>query len=255
MGRKRSYSGYAGPPKRARYAGFAGKVAGVNASSRIGRALRRSASSIRSMVVPGYTRSAGVYGRFSRSSGATELKFFDTQIDTPIDTTGENIANLCTITQGDGPSSRDGRKAVIKSIQIRGYMYFVPAATATASALVNMWLVLDTQTNGVAATANSDLFTSNAFATAMLNLDNSGRFRILKHWNLAFNSNAGATTAFNNVVKPIEYYQTCNIPIDWSSSTGDISEIRSNNLFLCAGGTLQDDKVTFTATVRLRFVG
>jgi len=258
MGRKRSYSGYAAPPKRARYAGFAGKVAGVNSSSRVGRALRRSAASIRAMVVPGYTRASGYYGRFSRSSSDDgELKFFDTALAWDYDTTGEQVVtggSLNAIAQGDAQNNRIGRKCVIKSIQIRGYNYFVPTTTATASALVNMYLVLDTQANG-SPPAATDLFESTQLTTSMLNLSNSNRFRILKRWVVAFNSNAGATTAYNNVVKPLEFSMKCNIPIEFSGTTGVTAEVRSNNLSIIAGAVLQDDKVSFTGTCRLRFVG
>jgi len=254
--RSRSSSFYdAASSKRAR---FSGAVRGVAPASRIGRALRRSAASIRAMVVPGYTRASGYYGRFSRSSSDDgELKFFDTALAWDYDTQGEVPATgqLSLIPQGDTQSTRIGRKCTIKSIQIRGYNYFVPTTTATASALVNMYLVLDTQCNGAAADATDVFAGSYQITTAMLNLANSSRFRILKRWVVPFNSNAGASTAYNNVVKPLEFSMKCNIPLEFSGTTGALTEIRSNNIFLVAGAVLQDDKVSFAGTCRLRFVG
>lgn len=222
----------------------------------------RTASAVAaSRVVPGYTRSGGSYGRYgnrARSMGfLPEKKFFDTALTFAFDTTGEVPATgqLALIPQGDTESTRDGRKAAIESVQIRGSVVFAPGASATAADVAHMYLVLDTQANGAAA-AVTDVFTSTNLATAMLNLNNSGRFRILKHWEWALNSQAGVTTAYNNVIKPVEFFKKCNIDMDWSSTTGALTEIRSNNLFLIAGtaGTT-DDLVSFGGTCRLRFRG
>jgi len=203
---------------------------------------------------PGYTRTVGFYGRYGR--GSTERKFFDTGLSFTYDTTGEVPATgqLVLIPQGDTESTRDGRKATIESIQIRGTLSFAPAAAATANAVVHTYLVLDTQCNGAAANA-TDVFTSTAFSTAFLELNNSGRFRILKHWIHTFNAQAGVSTAYNNQVRSLEYFKKCNIPIDWSSTTGAITEIKSNNIFLMAGGTFADDTVTMAGNCRVRFVG
>jgi len=214
-------------------------------------------------VVPGYTRLGGNYGRYGRSAKAMglkpELKFFDTALSFSFDATAEVPATgqLTLIPQGDTESTRDGRVAYIKSIQLRGFANFVPgAAAAQSSTVCFLYLVLDTQCNGAAA-AITDVFTSNVAGTNLLNLNNSGRFRILKKWVITFNSAAGATTAFSNVTKQIEFYKRCNIKVDWSSTTGAITEIRSNNVFLMAGsdGTTSDDTVAFVGNARLRFMG
>ena len=54
---------------------------------------------------------------------------------------------------------------------------------------------------------------------------------------------------------PVDWYKKVDIPMDWSSTTGAITEIRSNNIFLTAGAAGFDDVVTFSGTCRLRFVG
>lgn len=162
---------------------------------------------------------------------------------------------LCLIPQGDTESTRDGRKAVIKSIQIRGSLLYTPGASAQGSHICYLYVVLDTQTNGAAA-AITDVFTSNACQKNMLQLNNSGRFRILKKMVFAFNNMAGVTTAFSNIVKPLEFYKRCNIPIDWNSTAGAITEIRSNNIFLIAGTDANgDDLTTLDGNCRLRFYG
>jgi len=209
---------------------------------------------------PGFQRTGGFYGRFGnqakRLGNQPELKFFDTSLSFNFDNTAEVPATgqLALIPQGDTESTRDGRLAYIKSIQIRGQALYQPSSGANAADTAFLYLVLDTQANGAAA-AITDVFTSNVMATNMLNLNNSARFRIIKKWVMNFNSGAGVTTAYNNVVKQIEYYKKCNIKMDWSSTTGAITEIRSNNLFLCAGMGPSDDLVSFTGTCRLRFQG
>lgn len=192
------------------------------------------------------------------SANLPEKKFFDTTLGFNIDTTGEVPATgqLALIPQGDTESTRDGRKAVIESIQIRAKLLYSPGAAATASVLACMWLVLDTQCNGAAA-AWDDVFAGTGLDAmqVMLNLNNSGRFRILKHWTYKFNPAAGVTTAFNTDIKPLEWFKKCNIPMDWSNTDGALTGIRSNNIFLLAGSVGGDDLVSVAGTCRLRFRG
>lgn len=214
----------------------------------------------RQLIVPGFTRLSGQYGRYGRraiqSGFKPELKFFDTALGFTFDTTGEVPASgqLALIPQGDTESTRDGRLAYIKSIQMRGTLTFAPAAAATAATVCYLYLILDTQANGAAA-AITDVFTTNGMGDNFLNLNNSSRFRIIKRWIFEFNPPAGATTAYNNTIKAFEYYKRCNIKIDWNSTAGAITEIRSNNLFLMAGAVGSDDTVTMAGNCRLRFQG
>jgi len=248
--------------------GVAGGIARRAASQAAARQRARDAALIARSgaiaAVPaslaGTYRRAGFYGRYGRQAlmlgNTPELKFFDTALNFNFDLTGEVPATgqLALIPQGDTESTRDGRLAWIKSIQIRGQALFAPSTGAQAAEVAYLYLVLDTQANGAAA-AITDVFTSNVMSTNLLNLNNSGRFRIMKKWIISFNSGAGVTTAYNNVVQQIEFYKKCNIKMDWSSTTGAITEIRSNNIFLCAGAAPSDDLISFTGTCRLRFQG
>lgn len=187
-----------------------------------------------------------------------ELKFFDTDLAFSFDVTGEVPATgqLALIPQGDTQSTRDGRQAVVKSIQVYGYLSLAPAAAAAVSVIAYLYLVLDRQANGAAA-AITDVFTSNDMGIALVNINNSGRFRILKRWAIEMNTPAGVSGAYNSYIKCLEFYEACNYLLDWSGTTGAITELRSNNLFLCAGaqGGAADDTVSFAGTCRLRFVG
>lgn len=190
--------------------------------------------------------------KYTRSQG--ENKFFDTVHNFSIDFTGEVPATgqLNLIPQGVTDSTRVGRKCVIKSIQMKGQVRLVPAASATAADMVVIYVVLDRQANGAAA-AVTDVLTGTDVTISMLNLTNSQRFKILKKFTFALVSTAGVTTAYNNVVKPLKWFKKCNIPLEFSGATGAITELRSNNIFLLAGSGLLDDISSYVGTTRIRY--
>jgi len=200
----------------------------------------------------GFMRTGGSYGRYAPMG--SELKFFDTALSFNVDATGEVPATgqLNLIPQGVTESTRVGRACIIKSIQIRGRFNLAPSAAATMSALSFVYVVLDTQCNGAAA-AVADVLTGTNFSTALINIDNSQRFKILKRFTLQQSPLAGQSGALNDQVDQWDWYKKCSIPLDFSSTTGAITEIRSNNLFLLAGGVGADDLVSFAGTCRLRF--
>lgn len=195
-------------------------------------------------------------------AASEELKFFDTAVSFSADLTAEIPATgqLSLIPQGDTQSARDGRKAVIKSIYFHGTARIVPAAAATVTDVLHMYMIQDTQCNGAAATvadANTGIFTDAILANANSNLSNSSRFKILKHFVLRFNPSAGVTGAYNQYSVPYSFYKKCEIPIEYdgSATTGALTTIRSNNIFLVAGSTFTDDLITVDGSCRLRFVG
>lgn len=247
--------------KRAR-SGYGQKPLGARKRARTGPPTARAVANAIVANSKGLVRVGGNYGRYGvnavQQGMKPELKFFDTALAFAFDRTAEVPATgqLTLIPQGDTESTRDGRLAMIKSVQIKGVMSFDPAAAATASAACALYLVLDTQANGAAA-AVTDVFTSNAIESQLINLNNSGRFRILKRWIWTYAPSAGVGGALNSVEKTVDFYKKCNVKVDWSSTTGAITEIRSNNLFLIAGsaGNASDDTVTFAGVCRLRFVG
>lgn len=132
-----------------------------------------------------------------------------------------------------------------------------PGNTSANSAVVAyFYLVKDTQANGAAA-AQLDVLSVTNMARAVVNMANSQRFRVLRRITMTLNPTAtdGAVTAQQNVAHQLDYFKTCNIPMIFSSTTGAITEIRSNNLFLVCGlsPSDMDGKVQFTGICRLRF--
>lgn len=221
----------------------------------ISKKVKTEASGSTTVVVPGVTREAGYYGRFGHELGKMqEFKFFDTNLAFTFDSTGEVPATgqLCLIPQGVTQSQRVGRRCKIHSIQLRLH-YSYDAGTTTYPPILYLYLVQDRQTNGAAA-AVTDVLTSATMSIAMINMANSARFRIIKRIVIKMTPQAGIfstpldSTAFH------DYYKKCSIPLDFSSTTGAITELKTNNLFLLAGGNATtDDLVALSGTCRLRF--
>lgn len=188
-----------------------------------------------------------------------ELKVFDTANAFNFDSTGEVPATgqLCLIQTGDTLNDRDGATVQLKSVQIRGVVTFTPGANATAASVMYLYLVHDRQCNGAAA-AITDVLTGTNMASAMGNVPNQYRFKILKRIVVPCIAQAGVTTAYNNVVVPVEEYIKFFTPIEvrYKASTGAITDITSNNLFFLAGSDgNSDDTGSFVGTTRLRFTG
>lgn len=205
-------------------------------------------------VVPGYTRTGGFYGRFSGPGG--ELKFFDTALSFSVDATGEIPATgqLALIPQGNAENNRIGRKCTVKSIELGGTATWVPAASATGGGQVVMYLVQDTQTNGAVASV-IDVFESVNLTYALRELANEERFKVLKKITMTFNAAAGVSGAYAYVTRSWSIKKRLNIPLEFASPpAADITDLKTNNLFLIAGtNSTSDDSVVVQGNCRLRF--
>ncbi|QCW23633.1 MAG: capsid protein [Circoviridae sp.] len=198
----------------------------------------------------GYVRTSGYY---STASPGQELKYWDVSVvDAVVAATGAIFPSMNLIPQGTTQIQRDGRKCVVRAIGWK-FALSVPAA-ATTGDTIRVILYVDKQCNGAAATA-ADLLDGAVGAQYQNfnNLANSGRFRTLMDRSYDVNPPAGIATA---VVEPSisdSFYMKCNLPLEFSSTTGAITEIRSNNI-----GVLLISRAGvggFESTMRVRFVG
>lgn len=172
--------------------------------------------------------------------------------------------------QGDGPQNRDGKKFVIKSVQLKGFID-LPAQTAAAPLQNNkvfIALVLDTQSNAAACTA-PDIFT-NLSAHARLavvpsrNLLFGKRFRILKSevfdltiGSIGWNPTAPAGFGYHGVSKEFEWYVPLNLNVNCNAATtATISAVADNSLHVVAVcSTTTDQQPTLVYNARIRFLG
>ncbi len=219
---------------------------------------KRSIAKKRRTNGAGYIRKTGFYGRYAPSGG--ELKFHDIDIDDAviaINGTIQNTGSVNLIAQGTTESTRIGRKCTIKSINWRYNLSLTEedgVANPAGSDSVRVILYQDKQCNGVTA-AVTDILESDDWQS-FRNLANSGRFLIYMDRVHNMNRIAGggngtasdwAGTRFN-----YSYYKKCSIPLEFNSTAGAITEIRSNNLgvlLLSQQGVVS----TFGSKLRLRF--
>ncbi len=203
----------------------------------------------------GHDRTSGFYGKY-RGGRNMELKFHDIDIDDAVIAQAGTITDsINKIAQGTTEVTRIGRKCTIKSINWR-YDLIMAAATSSSAAsdVVRIILYLDKQCNGATATATAILESDDY--QSFNNLANKSRFRTLMDRTYSLNAQAGGgdgtTEDYAENITHDSFYKKCNIPVEFDSTAGAITEIRSNNI-----GILVLSKVggiaTFTSKLRIRF--
>ncbi len=203
----------------------------------------------------GFVRTTGFYGRFA-GAGA-EMKFHDVDVDvSPIATAGDIGATLLTIPEGNGEEERIGRSITIKKIMWRFSITKSSQATlANTSDVVRLFMIQDKQCNGVQGTVLGLLETASFLSFNQL--ANSKRFRVLmdRTYDLSNPSGSGqnAADAFGEIVLSDTFFKDVTIPIEYdnSATTGVITSVRSNNIFIIA--ISQDARCVLVSKVRLRY--
>ncbi len=206
------------------------------------------------------------YNRRRAYGSLLESKFLDSAKDqTAISATGNITTSLNLIAQGSTESTRVGRKVVITKIQAM-FTVLLPAETDSADVgngdIVRIIVYQDKQTNGANAAVVDILET--AVFDSWRNLTNANRFRIFSDKMYAINrrvssrDGALATDPITNT-SPIVLLKTdkvvcnCSIPVEFSSTTGAITEMTTNNLsFLYIS---RSAVASVNANVRIRFTG
>ena len=146
--------------------------------------------------------------------------------------TGGN-SPFAQIVQGTGPSQRIGRKIRVIGIVVR------LIAVANGSPLA-FDLVIDKQCNGAPATV-AQVYSTPADPASFPNPFEETRFQFLrrvenKNYALA-NSGQGEFT--------VSYTVKCNKVVEYNATTGNISDLTSDNLYMfaCATSTLAAQKI------------
>ncbi len=197
----------------------------------------------------GFVRTAGFFGN------ALELKFHDVDLNDTVVATGGTITDsINKIGQGTTEVQRIGRKCTIRSINWR-FVVTMPATTSAGGSLdsIRVIMYLDKQCNGATA-AVTDILESANFQS-FNNLANKSRFRTLmdRQYDLlpAAGGGDGTTEDYPGTVVNDTLFKRVNIPIEFDSTAGAITEIRSNNIgvLLISRGAVGG----FTSKIRLRF--
>ena len=154
-----------------------------------------------------------------------------------------------------------GARCTVTDINVKGVINWQTgmAATTLQTVLIKMVIVLDKQANGANCTWSDVYNGTTPFSPR--NLTNSQRFEVLKEWMLqptvvatgTADNWASAAISCTSPPTKFKFNKKCNIPLEFSSTTGAITEIRSNNITLMAVSYAGDDIHTLTGTFRVKF--
>lgn len=232
---------------------------------------------------PDYGRRPGMRRRRTAANIRTagflgiENKFYDTSLGAtallaPTDAAGAEVdpsttSMISTPAVGDSEQNRDGKRIVINSVQIRGFINAPGALNQTTGQIatsVYVALVLDTQTNG--AQMNSEDCFKNTGAAAILaaspmrNLLFGPRFKILKSW--LINSEApsltydGTNIEWSGWRKDFDCFLKVNIPVNFNAgTTASVANVIDNSLHIIAYTSNASTAPTIGYNARIRFVG
>ncbi len=204
----------------------------------------------------GHGRTGGYYGRF-HTHKTPELKFHDFQLnDAAVAATWTVFPSINLIPQGTTEITRIGRACTIKSIWWKVHMFkALSNSTSNTHDVLRMVMFIDKQCNGAAAGA-TDLWEVDDFQS-FRNLANQHRFTILCDKTISLNSYAGAGNGtandFASFGKDTQIYKKVSIPLEFNSTAGAITEIRSNNIGIML--ISQNGLCGLHSQFRLRFMG
>lgn len=183
------------------------------------------------------------------------MKFHDVKFTTATVPIAARIRTLLTIPQGTTEIQRIGRKCTIKSISIRYHGFLQNGSVQNGHDQIRVMLVLDKQTNGDAFNATDLLETDEM--DQYRNLANSSRFTILwdKWLTLNYTAAGGNGTDIESMSwgEWHRYHKKLNIPIEYNSTVGAITEIKTNNLLLVE---ISENGIAESfVRIRIRFMG
>ncbi len=197
-----------------------------------------------------------------------ERKFFDTQVSQDAfsatwDVMEPATTNLTAMIQGDGESERIGRKYIIRSIHIRGFVSFPQAESALNpldTSLARICLVLDPQTNGAQLTATDVMDGGQTDdINAFRNLQFTGRFKVLKDKLIRMERTGLSQGAANQFAAGIRIFpfkwnvQFTGLPVNTSGTTANIANVTTNSLHII--GVATSTSATLSYQCRVRFTG
>lgn len=205
------------------------------------------------------------------AAALTGGEYDPSSISGPAGGSGGCIGCLSCPAEGDSEQQRDGKKFVIDSLILKGFVNNAGTATSAIedASKVFVAVVLDTQTNG--AQMNSEDCFKNLSGVALLNANptknllSGNRFRILKSQVFDLTPHgimtAGANYAANSVRREIDWYIPFKggLPVrlkDGDANSGknaDVANVVDNSLHVIAFATVAGTSLAYNA--RIRFQG
>lgn len=185
-----------------------------------------------------------------------ELKYLDTAISQELNTTGV-VTPLNLLAVGDDNTSRDGRQATIKSVQI--HLRLSKFATTTVEK-VRVMLVWDNAVNGSLPAVQGTILDNSVITTPsdeFPKVDNQNRFTILmdKIVSLGPFSTTATQAVATDLNLAIDEYKQMNAVTQYSNTTAAIAAIQNGGLYLVTCGSLAAGACSAVqGGARIRFV-
>jgi len=168
----------------------------------------------------------------------------------PLNTTG-SITLIATIAQGVSVNQRKGKKALLKSLQLRGYAVTEATTLDTRCAFM---IVYDREPTG-ALPAITDILVT-ATPQSFLNDVNSDRFQIVRRFDFCLSGSGTVPVTGNEVLAIEEYVKLQKRPIQFgAAATGAIGDISKGALYLVSVGNIVAGTAdaTLNLAIRTRF--
>ncbi len=225
-----------------------------------GRRVRRPRYPAMAPMYRGVARYGGFYNRYAPA--AKELKFFDQEIAFTSFTYPEGGIlkdSICVIPAGTGESERIGRYIHIKKIQFKFDLRLLAGNGFDDSTFARIVVYLDKQCNGATATWAQLYKNVGPDWMAQRNLENVGRFRVLKDKTFRFQPTAGCGDGTTNFYMGVRYMRRMTVSfkkplrILYSGVTGALTEICCNNIGIAMVG--ESAKPAVSALIRVRYTG
>lgn len=213
---------------------------------------------------PNLKRQGAFRGTIVPGKKNEELKVFDVAATTvQVNTTGA-FTLLAIPVLGSDFNNRIGRKVVLKSVYVRGFVCTEAANGVTTTdngvQMARMILFEDKQPNG-AVPVTADLLVG-ATPVSHLNMNNRDRFRVLADKQFVFDPYHVSNTATQsfasscNQIKGVKKFKKINIETIFNATNGgSIADINSGALYMfwigsIAAGTNTDANAVVTTRVR-----
>lgn len=171
--------------------------------------------------------------------------------------------SLSSIAQGDSQVQRDGRKATIRSVHVRGAVNLQADDTVTFQPRnVRLLLLVDKQTNGAQFNAEDVLETPVSSANdpfIFRNLEYAKRFHVLKDIMIDLKPDAISTTSYGSTTESFEmhHFFKNGLPVTFTNTSATVSDIMDNSIHMIAVASTASggNAATLVYSSRVRFVG
>ena len=157
-------------------------------------------------------------------------------------------SSINLIANGTGAKQRIGRKIVIRSVHVRGT--YTGGGSGFPNNTIRLILGVDKQTNGVITQREELLDVSGEGVNMFKRLSNVNRFETLFDRRHDVNALAGTNAGGIPRNMKFEMHKKCYVPVEFDGTTGLVSEIASNNIFL---DFITDNSVFVDGRFRIRF--